>query len=70
METFNFKAARNLGSIARMNGLDRVPIKDEKLMAEIKNKSTRSMHLYMKEWCAGYDEMSREYTNYNLAAQL
>jgi len=58
-----FKEAKILGEIARMNHLERVPIKDKKLMDLIREKTTAQtyMYLYMKEWCAGYDEIALEY---------
>ena len=58
---FTYKEAKSLGCIARINGLERVPIRDKKLMAEIKGKSTKVMFLYMKEWLSGWDEMNLEY---------
>ena len=61
MEKFTFTEARTLGSIARMNQAERVPIKDGKLMAEIRSKTTAQMFLYMKEWLSGWDEMNLEY---------
>ena len=56
-----FKEAKTLGGIARMNHLERVPIKDKKLMYLIREKTTAQMYLYMKEWLAGYDEIALEY---------
>jgi hypothetical protein len=58
---FTYKEAKSLGCIARINGLERVPIRDKKLMAEIKGKSTKAMDLYMRSWLSGYDEMNLEY---------
>jgi hypothetical protein len=59
---FTYKEAENLGGIARMSHLERVPIRDKKLMDQIRDKSTAVMYLYMKSWLSGYDEMALEYT--------
>jgi hypothetical protein len=59
---FTLKEAENLGCIARMSHLERVPIRDKKLMDQIRDKSTAAMYLYMKAWLSGYDEMALEYT--------
>jgi hypothetical protein len=52
-----FEEARKLGKEARMNGIERVPIRDKKLMDLIREKTTAKMYLYMKEWLAGWDEV-------------
>jgi hypothetical protein len=56
-----FKEAKTLGGIARMNHLERIPIKDKKLMDLIREKTTAQMYLYMKEWLIGYDEIALQY---------
>ena len=58
---FTYKEAKSLGCIARINGLERVPIRDKKLMAEIRQINKSKMFLYMKEWLSGWDEMNLEY---------
>jgi hypothetical protein len=59
---FTYKEAKSLGCIARMNHSERVPIRDKKLMDQIRGKSTAVMNLYMRSWLSGYDEMALEYT--------
>lgn len=56
-----YETARELGRIARMNHLERVPIRDKKLMDSIREKSTAVMYLYMKSWQSGWDEIDMEY---------
>ena len=58
---FTYDTAKQLGRVSRMNHAERVPIRDKQLMDKIRNKSTKLMHLYMKSWLAGYDEMALEY---------
>ena len=58
---FTYNEANTLGSIARMNNAERVPIRDKKLMDNIKDKSTKVMELYMSAWKSGWDEMNLEY---------
>ena len=58
---FTYNEANTLGSIARMNNAERVPIRDKELMDNIKDKSTATMYLYMKSWLSGWDEMNLEY---------
>jgi hypothetical protein len=56
-----YDTAKELGRIARMNHLERVPIRDKKLMDSIREKSTAVMYLYMKSWQLGWDEIDMEY---------
>lgn len=58
---FTYNEANTLGSIARMNNAERVPIRDKKLMDNIRSKSTKVMELYMSAWKSGWDEMNLEY---------
>jgi hypothetical protein len=58
---FTYNEANTLGSIARMNNAERVPIRDKKLMDNIKDKSTKVMELYMSAWKSGWDDMNLEY---------
>ncbi len=60
------KQARNLGSIARINHQDRVPLYDKKLTEIIGEMTTAQMMMHMKEWYRGFDDMALEYANAQL----
>lgn len=61
------KNAKEFGSIARMNRLNRIPWEDNNLIVLMEKFATDAETLgqIIAAWFTGYDNMDKEYQNYD-----